>query len=258
MDILPNEIIIHILQYISPYILNININVFDILDETKTEYDGMMHNPAFDYLYNTCKTLTNFMVNKRFTDIIVRYGLPVIYFHKSIDTHAIKKYKSRYILAPNDDLSNDYTLYTIHDMKIDIQMLYLRFNTLVTGDGLKYIPNVKYLNLFLNKNIVDKHLSYIPHVKYLNLYWNKDISNKGLAYIKEITHLIIPWNKKITIYGLRKVPKLKYLNLYTNTHIILDCTSIYFDFVPVTHYLPQIKHIECNYEVYSIKDIKNI
>ena len=90
---------------------------------------------------------------KYFNNIIKKYCFKVLYIQKKINVSIIKKYKSKYLIMPNDNKLND--------------------------NQLKSLTNITYINLYINKNITDKGLEPLTNLTSLYLDRNKNITDSA-------------------------------------------------------------------------------
>ncbi len=216
MDILPNEILVHIFSYIT----YVNVpkypqpNIMTLVDDRKTRPSQMLNkngllNPAYNILHDSTETLKNFMVNKRITNVISNYAMNVLYFKKNISIEAIILYKPQYIIAPNDTTLHDE--YGTH-LNYGVIYLYIRSNIKVTNYTLSYLFNLKYLNLFSNTDITNQGLLYLSELIYLNMHWNRKVTNDGIIHLKKLKYLQMPFNYNLTIYIKTRIPDIEYVD----------------------------------------------
>ena len=83
----------------------------------------------------------------------------ILFFKKNIKIEIIKKFNSKYIIAKNN---------------------LIIFNNLI---------NLKYLNLYKNKNITDNEIKNLINIKYFNFYKNENISNNGIKNLINLKHI---------------------------------------------------------------------
>ena len=179
--------------------------------------------PDIEYLNDNCEEIKEqylniinlFFVCKYFSNIIKENGMKVIYFDKNINTEVIKRYKSKYLIAPDDIQLNNNKLKSL----TSLIFLYLDLNKNITDEGITPLTKLISLKLVYNRNITNNGIKSLTNLTSLHLVENTNITDDGLTLLLNLTSLILCKNRNITDDGIKHLTKLTYLKLLYNTNI---------------------------------------
>ena len=190
MDNLPTEIILQIMSYmyqldVGNYIkLDIKYICYYIYVENKHICHYINHN----IIREQCIDIINLsIVCKYFNNIVRENGMKVIYFDINVKIDIINKYKSKYIIAPNDKQLNDNQLKSL----TNLTYIYLKKNKNITDDGINPLTNLTHLTLHCNENITDEGIKPLTNLTHLKLNFNKNITDEGIKPLTNLTYLIL-------------------------------------------------------------------
>ena len=156
MNKFPVELIIQIMSYMYP---------LDVGEYIKPDIEYLNDYGNHNKIKKQCMDIINLSaVCKYFNNMVRENGMKVIYFDKNVKIDIINKYKSKYIIAPNDEQLNDNQL----KLLINLTYLELNINENITDDGIKPLTNLTHLRLNWNGNITDEGITI--NRSYLSTY----------------------------------------------------------------------------------------
>lgn len=141
--------------------------------------------------------------------------------------------------------------YDIYCMRNRLEKLTLHRNKNITNEGIKYLHNLKILDISNNKLICDNAIKHLSNLNVLNINNNENITNLGICNLYNLKILVIKNNTRITEFGLKYLSKLEVLDLNGDNYI---------DYQNVKKYLPNLKilYLSKKYKRINIKNVMNL
>jgi hypothetical protein len=201
-DICLDNIPMEILAEIFSFLFHLNIN----------NSNPHIYKLGFGLKYNENIIYENRMyeVCKYFDNVLQYYGIKLLYFPKNINVNTILKYKSTYIIAPNDIKFNDNDLSKLTNVKC----LWLKSNNNLSYDTVSQFTTLEHLHLynFKNHEFLKKEEQYCGHTLHMD-------NNPAITCLKNDMFKDLPNINRAT---------LQYVNISFQSQNMLLHSNVYY------------------------------
>lgn len=177
-----------------------------------------------------------------------------ISYNSGITNDGVKKQIYLESFCPNENIEDDTFRYLINLTYLNLA--YFSIDCKITNNALKFLPQLKELDLSSNSNITYDGLQYLSNLEILHLGFNETITDEDLCQMTQLKKITLSRNNVITDKSIIKLVNLEEIKMISNDNITSYAFDLLINLKKV--FYRDCKHINENTGFFSHYDIVKI